>query len=60
MEIGSLDRVKMWHESFKNDLRNLKDMKGFIANCNIDWLISKVDSLTKEIERLNAEKETNQ
>lgn len=43
MKVESLESVKLWFADFKKELKTLPDTKGYIANCNIDWLIKEVE-----------------
>ena len=50
-----MERSKLWYQAFRKDIAKLKDMKFFIACCNIEFLIGKVERLEKENEALKQE-----
>lgn len=55
--LSNLDRVKTWYKAFREKrLKNMSDMDGYIASCNIEYLIGKVERLEKEIENMKQER----
>lgn len=58
-KITNLDRVKLWYKAFRNDIKDLKNSKFYIAACNIEALIGKYEENEKLHMELYALKEEN-